>query len=89
RYMLDRLEDDGTLYSYASATFFMIYALLALGYKRNSPIVQRAVEGICGLASECSTYTHIENSTSTVWDTALLTYALQEAGLSWKDPMIR
>ncbi|WP_281998815.1 terpene cyclase/mutase family protein [Priestia flexa] len=89
RYMLDRLEDDGTLYSYASATFFMIYALLALGYKRNSPIVQRAVEGIYGLASECSTYTHIENSTSTVWDTALLTYALQEAGLSWKDPMIR
>src|SRR5690606_9067727 len=29
-YMLSRIEADGTLYSYASCTFLMIYALLAL-----------------------------------------------------------
>ncbi|MBY0028426.1 squalene--hopene cyclase [Priestia aryabhattai] len=89
RYMLERIEKDGTLYSYATSTFFMIYGLLALGYKKDSFVVQKAIDGICSLLSTCSGHVHVENSTSTVWDTALLSYALQEAGVPQQDPMIK
>ncbi|MDI5787872.1 hypothetical protein PO124_03525 [Bacillus licheniformis] len=43
--MLDRIEEDGTLYSYASATMFMIYSLLAMGISK-TPRCQKAVSGI-------------------------------------------
>jgi len=87
-YMLKRLEDDGTLYSYASSTFFMIYALLSLGHKQSSPTVLNAINGLKHLISTNCEGIHLENSTSTVWDTALLSYALQEANVSSTSPMI-
>lgn len=89
QYLLDRIESDGTLYTYASCTVLMIFALLALGYEPQHPVIQRAVEGLAhmkftmdgdsGLGE--SGYTTIQNSPSTVWDTALISYALQEAGV--------
>lgn len=82
KYMLDRLEEDGTLYSYASATFFMIYALLALGYKKDSPVINKAVSGLSSLIDKRGELSHLENSTSTVWDTGLISYTLQQAGMS-------
>lgn len=82
RFMLDRIEPDGTLYSYASSTFLMIYALMALGYSKHDPIIQKAIEGLKTLICRTNGYTHLQNSTSTIWDTALLSYAIQEAGVS-------
>lgn len=82
QYMRERVESDGTLLSYASATYFMIYALLALGYEKNSPIIHNAVAGLKSLTCETNGYKHVQNSTSTIWDTALLAYSLQEAGVS-------
>lgn len=82
KYILDRLEEDGTLYSYASATFFMIYGLLALGYNKNSIIIKKAISGLFSLIKSNKNNTHLENSTSTVWDTGLVCYSLQEASLS-------
>lgn len=79
KYMLDRIEKDGTLYSYATATIFMIYSLLSLGYKKNSPVIQKAISGTASLISKSEHYVYLENSTSTVWDTALVSYAIQEA----------
>jgi len=81
KFMLDRIEANGTLYSYASATFYMIYALLALGYEKNHLIFKNAISGILNYATETKSGLHIQNSPSTVWDTALLSYALQEAGM--------
>jgi len=46
RYMTDRIESDGTLYNYFSATFFMIFAFLALGYSKDDPIITKAVAGL-------------------------------------------
>lgn len=89
QYMKERTESDGTLYSYASATFFMIYAYLALGYEENNPKIQQALKGIHGLVNENCNGIHVENSTSTVWDTALLSYALQQAGAPVKQNMIQ
>ncbi|WP_371268738.1 terpene cyclase/mutase family protein [Bacillus paralicheniformis] len=82
KYMLDRIEEDGTLYSYASATMFMIYSLLAMGISKNAPVVKKAVGGIKSLISSCGEEGfHLENSTSTVWDTALISFAMQESGI--------
>ncbi|PKG22343.1 squalene--hopene cyclase [Niallia nealsonii] len=82
KYIVNRIEEDGTLYSYASATFFMIYGLLAQGYNKNSIIIKKAISGLFSLIKSGEHNTHLENSTSTVWDTGLICYSLQEAKLS-------
>ena len=84
RFILGRLEWDGTLYSYFTATFPMIFALLALGYDKRHPVVVKAVNGLKTMA--CHAISHQQTTTSTVWDTALISYALQEAGLSHYHP---
>nr|WP_239534521.1 squalene--hopene cyclase [Priestia taiwanensis] len=89
RFMLERLEPNGTLYSYASCSFYMIYALLALGYEKKSPVITRLLSGIKSLFYYDKTTIHLQNSPSTVWDTALLSYALQEAGVLAEEPMIK
>ncbi|OPA80787.1 squalene--hopene cyclase [Paenibacillus selenitireducens] len=89
RYMLQNIVQDGTLSSYASATFFMIYALLSLGYQSDSPIIQHAIQGLTSYGYQINDEAHIQNSPSTVWDTALICHSLQEAGLTTEDPMIQ
>ena len=46
RFILDRIERDGTLYSYFSTTFLMFFALMAMGYRRNHPYPPRAISGL-------------------------------------------
>ncbi|MEK5163416.1 squalene--hopene cyclase [Paenibacillus sp. FSL R5-0527] len=92
QYMLERIEADGSLYTYASCTVLMVFALLALGYDRRDPLITHAVDGLA--AMRCSAggtggEITIQNSPSTVWDTALIAYALQEAGLSEDHAAIR
>ncbi|MED2975063.1 prenyltransferase/squalene oxidase repeat-containing protein [Fictibacillus sp. B-59209] len=82
RYMLDRIEKDGTLLSYASSTFYMIYGLLSLGYPKHSQIILQAIQGIISLLCNNGTHFFVQNSPSAVWDTSLLLYSLIEAGIS-------
>lgn len=89
KYIIDRIEVDGTLYSYASATFFMIYGLLAIGYQSSSPIIQKAIAGLSSLIDKSDIDAHLENSTSTVWDTGLISYSLQQAGISTETAVIQ
>lgn len=90
RFILEHIEGDGTLYSYASTTFFMIYALLAIGYKPDSPVIAHAIKGLISFGTQTDDgETHIQNSPSTVWDTALTCYTLQEAGLSAEDSAVQ
>jgi sporulenol synthase len=89
RYMLERIEADGTLYGYFSATFLMIYALLSLGYDRHHPVIAKALDGLKSLSCLTNDGTlHVQNFTSTIWDTALISYAMQEAGESVTNPTI-
>jgi sporulenol synthase len=87
-YILERLESNGTLYSYFSSTFFMIYSLLALGYKRNHLVIHRAIEGLKSFLFEDKGLFYIENSPSTIWDTALISHSLHLAGVKQTDPMM-
>ncbi|WP_249435948.1 prenyltransferase/squalene oxidase repeat-containing protein [Paenibacillus sp. Marseille-Q4541] len=91
QFILQQIEKDGTLYSYASSTFFMIYALLALGYQKDSPVITQAVQGLLsfGVISSTNSEAHIQNSPSTLWDTALVSYALQQAGIPEEASVIR
>ncbi|OME60626.1 squalene--hopene cyclase [Paenibacillus odorifer] len=79
QYMLQRIESDGTFYSYASSTILMVFALLALDYDRQHPIITKAIQGLTALQCQSNHKTTIQNSPSTIWDTALISYALQEA----------
>ncbi|WP_347549171.1 prenyltransferase/squalene oxidase repeat-containing protein [Pseudalkalibacillus hwajinpoensis] len=86
QYMLQRIEADGTLFNYATATFFMIYAMLAIGYERHSNPILNAMNGLKGMF--CLNESHLQNSPSTIWDSALLSYVLQEAGMAQSSPSI-
>ncbi|OCA91861.1 squalene--hopene cyclase [Pseudobacillus wudalianchiensis] len=89
RYMLDHIEPDGTLYSYFSSTFFMIFALLSLGYSKSDPVILEAINGLKGMKCLIKGHPHMQFTTATVWNTALISYALQEAGVSSSDSSIK
>ncbi|UCZ53552.1 squalene--hopene cyclase [Bacillus shivajii] len=88
QFMLERIERDGTLYSYAPATFFMIFALFSLGYNRSHPMIVRAVQGLKQFICHTNGQWHAQFTTSTVWDTALISHSLQKAGVPETAPMI-
>ncbi|PLR76896.1 squalene--hopene cyclase [Bacillus sp. V3-13] len=87
-FMLERIEPDGTLLSYFSSTFYMIFALLALGYSKNDRIIKKAVNGLKKMACRIDDDIHIQYTTASVWNTSLIGYALQEAGLSQQDESV-
>lgn len=88
KYMLDRIEPDGTFYSYYSSTFLMIFALLSLGYKKTDPVITKAVAGIKSMKCEINGLPHMQYTTANVWNTSLIGFALQSAGVSPDDPMV-
>ncbi|RAV21818.1 prenyltransferase/squalene oxidase repeat-containing protein [Paenibacillus contaminans] len=92
RFMLERIEPDGSLFSYASSTFLMIFALLALGYDKRHPIIVKAVSSMKRMecnATDAAVGTHAQIFTSEIWDTALSSHALQEAGLTPSHPSVQ
>ncbi|MDG5787429.1 prenyltransferase/squalene oxidase repeat-containing protein [Evansella sp. AB-P1] len=87
-YILNHIEKDGTLGSYVTASIYMIYSLLALGYDKKSPIIVNGVKGIIDSVIKMDDYYHVENAKSNIWDTALMTYTMQEAGVLPIDEVI-
>ena len=85
---MNRIEPDGTFYGYFSSTFLMIFALLSLGYAKTHPIIVKAVNGLKLMKCEINGFTHMQYTTATVWNTALINYALQEAGIPTSDPIV-
>ncbi len=88
-YMLDRIESDGTMYSYFSSTFLMIFALLALGHSKTDPLITSAVAGLKTMKTEINGLPHMQYTNASVWNTSLISYALQLAGVSPGDPMVK
>ena len=88
KYMLNHLEPDGTFYSYYSCTFLMIFALIAHGYKKTDPIITKAVNGLLAMKCEINGHPHMQYTTANVWNTSLIGYALQSAGVTTDDPMV-
>jgi sporulenol synthase len=88
KYMLSRIEPDGTFLSYYSCTFLMIFALLSQGFKKTDPIIMNAVNGIKSMKCEIDNLPHMQYTTANVWNTSLIGYAVQSAGVSPQDPMV-
>ncbi|MFD1673959.1 prenyltransferase/squalene oxidase repeat-containing protein [Alicyclobacillus fodiniaquatilis] len=80
-FLLERVEPNGTLASYLSATVMMVFALQAFGYSRNHPLIARAVMGLKDMAYRRKSFVHQQFFTSTVWDTSLAMRALTAAGV--------
>ncbi|MDP4108239.1 MAG: prenyltransferase/squalene oxidase repeat-containing protein, partial [Bacillota bacterium] len=89
KYMLEHIEPDGTLYNYFSSTFLMIFALLSLGKPKSDPHIKKAVEGLLAMKTEINGFPHMQYTTAAVWNTSLITFALQSAGVSLHDPIIQ
>ncbi|MBW7455987.1 squalene--hopene cyclase, partial [Paenibacillus sepulcri] len=89
QFMLERIESNGLLYSYATSTILMIYALLATGYERTHPVIRMAMKGLQSQIFQRDGQRMLQNTNSTVWDTALISYALQEAGTPADSPAAR
>ncbi|EKN68998.1 squalene--hopene cyclase [Schinkia azotoformans] len=90
QYMLSRIEPDGTLLSYFSSTFLMIFALLSLGISKSDPIIVNAVKALKSMISrDINGLPHMQFTTANVWNTSLLTYALQESGISSDDIVVK
>ncbi len=82
QYMLQHIEPDGTLYSYFSSTFLMIFALLSLGHSTKDPIIVKAVQGLQAMKCTIQGHTHMQYTTATVWNTSLISHVLQIADIS-------
>ncbi|WNB93800.1 prenyltransferase/squalene oxidase repeat-containing protein [Bacillus sp. NEB1478] len=80
-YIHNHIESDGTLLSYGLTTILMIYGLIATGYDKSSSIIQNALNGLSKMFCNAEGTSHLQNSPSTVWDTSLILYTLQEAGV--------
>jgi len=88
QYMLNHIEPDGTLYSYFSSTFLMIFSLLSLGHSNSDPKILKAVEGLIAMKCTIHGQQHMQYTTATVWNTSLISYALQKAGVSSTNSVI-
>lgn len=84
QFLFDRLESDGTIAGYLSATSFFIFACLALGYGVTDAPVQKALSGIRALIYPRQKSIQQQMFTSDIWDTALALQALSTAGV---DPL--
>ncbi|EJL42438.1 squalene-hopene cyclase [Brevibacillus sp. CF112] len=89
QFILARVEADGTLYNYSTSTFFMIFALLARGYSLRDPLIAKAMSGLRDSVCQTAEGAHLQLATSAVWDTALLSHALQQSGLPASHPAIQ
>lgn len=85
-FLFERLEPNGTLLTFSTATMLMILALLALDYEPGSPIIQRLALGVQSLI--CSDKPHVQVASAEVWDTAMLSYALRESGIVSSAPSL-
>ncbi|MFD2616663.1 terpene cyclase/mutase family protein [Terrilactibacillus laevilacticus] len=89
QYMMGRIEPDGTLLSYFSATFLMVFAMLARGYKKEHPIITHAIQGLKSMVCTIDGDNHVQYTTANVWNTTLISYALQEAGIGYQESVVQ
>ncbi|MFE5430690.1 squalene--hopene cyclase [Peribacillus simplex] len=89
QYMLDRIEEDGTLCNYFGSTSMMIFALLARGYSNTHPVITRALQGLKAMTCRIDGELHCQYATATVWNTTLISYALQESGVPYSSNTVQ
>jgi len=88
-FMLERFEGSDGLAAIFPAMLNSVIALKALGYPDDSPILQREIRELKKLEHHTEDNMRIEPCFSPVWDTAIVSIALRESGVSEEDPRIK
>lgn len=88
QYLVDHIEPDGTLYSYFSSTFYMIFAFLARGRRKDDPLITNAINGLKSMICIINGENHCQYTTATVWNTSLISTAIQFYGISYEQKQI-
>ncbi|WP_246070477.1 prenyltransferase/squalene oxidase repeat-containing protein [Paenibacillus kobensis] len=87
-FLLERIEPDGTLLTYSTASAFLMLTLIAVGHPPSDPVIAASVRGIRSLL--CGDPSMVQIATPTVWDTGMLAHALNESGMPvTSEPMQR
>ena len=87
-WMVDRFEGSDGLAAIFPGILNSYIALKALGYAEDHPLIRRCEEELQKLMRETESDVRIEPCTSPVWDTAIVTIALHESGLSSDHPAL-
>ena len=95
RWMIEHMDGEGGLGAIYPAMAYSIFALRALGYATDHPLIQKALGEIEALEiySDSANITtpsmlHMQPCHSPVWDTALTMNALIESGVSLNHPAL-
>lgn len=86
-FLFQRIEPNGTLLTFSTATILMVLALLSLDYSAQSPIINRLLQGIHSLL--CKDRPHLQVASAEIWDTAMISYALSEAGVDTSSSILQ
>jgi squalene-hopene/tetraprenyl-beta-curcumene cyclase len=89
RWMCERFSRSDGLGAIFPPIIWSVIALKCLGHSDDSPAVKQALEELDKLMIEEDGAIRLEPCKSPVWDTAIATLALREAGVSADDPAIR
>ena len=90
RWMLERIgEGSDGLAAVFPAMLNCLIALRVLGYSKQHPVYKKAAEDFAGLFIDDPEDFRIQPCMSPVWDTAINTIALAEAGLSADHPALQ
>ena len=96
KWMVCRMDGDGGLGAIYPAMANSIFALRALGYATDHPLVQKALKKIedlevfaPGSGSSATATLHLQPCHSPVWDTALTMNALVERGIPLDHPSLK
>jgi squalene-hopene/tetraprenyl-beta-curcumene cyclase len=88
RWIVQRQEADGSWGGIQPPWVYSLMALHLQGYPLEHPVIRAGLEGLDGFTVEDRDALWLEACQSPVWDTALATIALADAGLQEGDPAL-
>ncbi|MEJ2008041.1 MAG: squalene--hopene cyclase [Acidobacteriota bacterium] len=88
RWLLEHLERSEGLGAIYPAMVNSVFALLALGYPADDPLTARELGHLRGFEIEEGDTIRLQPCLSPVWDTAIVMYSLEEAGLPANHPAL-
>ena len=89
KWMIDRFEDSDGLGAIFPPIIWSVIALRCLGYEEDSPEVQSQLEELKTLTISEGDTDRLQPCKSPVWDTAIASIALRDAGVSPNNGQIR
>ncbi len=88
KWLLEHLERSEGLGAIYPAMVNSIFALLAMGYPADDPLTARELGHLRSFEIEDSDTIRLQPCVSPVWDTAIVMYSLEEAGLAPDHPAL-